>query len=209
MTATEERKRMSNPSLVRDVHFRQADSCSTRLVEVFEVNVCFIGRGSAILTRIVFIALDELHCFSATDVLPRGSNVPFGRKNRSGEEFLNMGDGKWVKGVSGNPAGRKRKRLFDDYLREALAAKRGEAARRLVERLVGEAAMGNVQALKLICERIGGKPRTAEDAAISNGDELTLEQVRAKLAELLSRPEVRRNLEALTAESKPKTDVVQ
>jgi hypothetical protein len=63
----------------------------------------------------------------------------------------------------------------------------------------------------LVCERIGGKPKNAEDAAITNGDELTLEQVRTKLAALLSRPEVRRNLQSLLAGSsdEPKTDVVQ
>jgi hypothetical protein len=53
------------------------------------------------------------------------------------EQFLKMGDGRWVKGQSGNPAGRsKRRRLFDDHLREALSAKRGAAAKRLVERLM-------------------------------------------------------------------------
>jgi hypothetical protein len=118
---------------------------------------------------------------------------------------------KWVKGQSGNPVGRRRKVLFDDYLRGALAAKRGEAARRLVERLIGEAAQGNVPALKLICERVGGKPKSAEETAVANGDELTVEQVRTKLAELLSRPEVKRNLQALLASNsgEPKTDVVQ
>jgi len=125
------------------------------------------------------------------------------------QEQFEMGDGRWQKGQSGNPAGRsKRRRLFDDHLREALSAKRGAAAKRLVERLIGEAAMGNI---KLVCERIGGKPKNAEDAAITNGDELTLEQVRTKLAALLSRPEVRRNLQSLLAGSsdEPKTDVVQ
>jgi len=120
-------------------------------------------------------------------------------------------DGRWIKGQSGNPAGRsKRRRLFDDHLREALSAKRGAVARRLVERLIGEAAQGNVPALKLICERIGGKPKNSEDAAVANGDELTVEQVRTKLAALLSRPEVRRNLQSLLAGSdEPKTDTIQ
>jgi hypothetical protein len=67
------------------------------------------------------------------------------------KQYLSKGaDRMWKKGQSGNPAGRKRKRGFDDYLREALSAKRGAAAKRLVERLIGEAATGNVQALKLV-----------------------------------------------------------
>jgi hypothetical protein len=117
---------------------------------------------------------------------------------------------RWVKGVSGNPKGRPRKRLFDDYLREALAAKRGASARALVQRLIGEAIKGNVPALKLVCERVGGKPRSAEEIATANNHEaLTLEQVRAKLAELLARPEVRQSLQAMLTESKPHTETVQ
>lgn len=115
---------------------------------------------------------------------------------------------KWVKGQSGNPAGRRRKRLFDDHLREALAAKRGASAKALVQRLIGEAIRGNVPALKLIAERIGGKPKSPEEIA-ANNEPQTLEQVRAKLAELLARPEVRRSLQTMLTESKPETDTVQ
>jgi hypothetical protein len=130
-------------------------------------------------------------------------------KNRSVARRIPMP--RWIKGQSGNPAGRPRKRLFDDYLREALSAKRGAATRALVERLIGEAAKGNVPALKLIAERIGGKPRSAEEIATANNNEaLTLEQVRAKLAELLARPEVRQSLQAmLAADAKPQTETVQ
>jgi hypothetical protein len=166
-----------------------------------------ISRKALILRGNVRLSLRR-----ATGLLRWSQTCPFWDvKTGLDQEQLNVGDGRWTKGQSGNPAGRsKRRRLFDDHLREALSAKRGAIARRLVERLVGEAAKGNVQALKLICERIGGKPRTAEDAAVANGDELTLEQVRTKLAALLSRPEVRSNLQALLAGSdEPKTDVVQ
>lgn len=139
------------------------------------------------------------------------SNWPvLGEKTGFDQEQSKVGDGRWTKGHSGNPAGRsKRRRLFDDHLREALSAERGAVARRLVERLIGEAAQGNIQALKLVCERIGGKPKNSEEAAIANGDELTLAQVRAKLAEYLSRPEVKRNLQSLLAGDEPKTDTIQ
>jgi hypothetical protein len=115
----------------------------------------------------------------------------------------------WQKGQSGNRKGRPRKRLVDDHLREALAKNRGAAAKALVQRLIGEAIQGNVPALKLICERIGGKPKSAEEVAANNSDAMTLDQVRAKLAELLARPEVRRSLQTMLTESKPETDTVQ
>jgi hypothetical protein len=116
----------------------------------------------------------------------------------------------WQKGQSGNPAGRKRKHRFDDYLQEALATKRGANARALVQRLIDEALKGNIYALKVIAERVGGKPRSAEEGAANHGEALTLEQVRVKLADLLSRPEVRRSLQTmLAAEDKPPTDAVQ
>jgi hypothetical protein len=117
----------------------------------------------------------------------------------------------WQKGQSGNPAGRKRKRFFDDHLREALSAKSGATAKALVQRLIGEAIKGNVPALKLIAERIGGKPRSAEEIALANDPQaVSLDEVRRRLAELLSRPEVRANLQALlTASAKPETDAIQ
>jgi hypothetical protein len=135
--------------------------------------------------------------------------VPIGLKNRLQAGRILMP--RWTKGQSGNPKGRPRKRLFDDYLREALSAKRGAAARALVQQLIAEATHGNVPALKLIAERIGGKPRSAEEIATANNHEaLTLEQVRAKLAELLARPEVRQSLQnMLTADAKPQTETLQ
>jgi hypothetical protein len=116
---------------------------------------------------------------------------------------------RWVKGQSGNPAGRKRKRLFDDHLREALQTKRGAVAKALVQRLIGEAVKGNVPALKLIAERVAGKPRSAEEVAAGNNDAMTLEQVRAKLAALLARPEVRESLQLMLTDSKVETETLQ
>ena len=101
---------------------------------------------------------------------------------------------KWEKGQSGNLDGRPRRLSFDDFLREALLAKDAEVCRRLVERLVGEGAKGNIQALKLIAERTAGKPQDAENLALKNGDELTFAQVRVKLAELLNQPGVQESL---------------
>jgi hypothetical protein len=103
-------------------------------------------------------------------------------------------------GQSGNPKGRRPKRLFDDRLREALASKRGDKAKLLVDKLIAKASPGNVAALKLVCERVGGKPKQAEQVA-AGSEAVTLDQVRQQLAALLSNPDVRRNLEKLMSSS--------
>jgi|SRR6516162_3617322 hypothetical protein len=116
----------------------------------------------------------------------------------------------WKPGQSGNPKGRPKKRFIDDYLRERLAAKRGTAARALVERLIAAGLDGDVSAHKLIYERTCGRPKTAEEIAIGNNPEaMTLEQVRRRLAELLLLPEVRAQLQALLTAAKPETDAIQ
>lgn len=112
----------------------------------------------------------------------------------------------WKPGESGNPKGRKPRRVFDDHLREALTTKRGERAKALVERMLGKAMSGNVAAMKLVCERIGGKPKTVEPVNASS-DSRSLEQVRQQLAVLLSHPEVKRNLESLM--KAPETETIQ
>lgn len=146
--------------------------------------------------------LQGLALLLATSVLLTGENGAFcDSKTIPKQKELTM----FKKGQSGNPAGRRRKRVVDDYLKAAVLAKGGAAAKAIAQRVIGEALKGDIPAAKLIYERIGGKPRSAEEMAAQNGDELTLAQVRAKLAELLACPEVRRNLQAMLIESTGET----
>lgn len=73
-------------------------------------------------------------------------------------------------GQSGNPGGRVREKPFRDAL--ILAIKDAEnntnsqrALRRVAERLLDEAAQGNVQAIKEVADRLDGKvPQGIENA---------------------------------------------
>jgi len=111
---------------------------------------------------------------------------------------------KWQPGESGNLKGRPPKRLFDEHLKQALTAKRSEKAKMLVDKLIVKASTGNVAALKLVCERVGGKPKPPETVPAGN-EAVTLDQVRQKLAELLSNPDVRRTLQTMLGSSGAET----
>ena len=113
-------------------------------------------------------------------------------------------------GQSGNPVGRKRRRTFEDYVRENISQHRGARFKRITERLLGEAEKARPWAVKLVAEILGGKYR--EIALAVGKEDMSLAEVRVRLVEvfskaetwqsLLANPEVRKGLERamMTAE---------
>jgi hypothetical protein len=104
----------------------------------------------------------------------------------------------WKKGQSGNPRGGwkgKRAKSFDDELREA--AQRPKHRRKLVEAILAKAESGNTAALRLVAERLGGRPGPASASTTAPDETLSREQVQARLLELINLPEIRQNLERL------------
>ncbi len=110
---------------------------------------------------------------------------------------------RWKQGQCGNPQGRPKRKLFDQDLRTALKANRGQRSKELVAALIDKAKGGDVAALKLIAERVSGKPKPAElpSSAIPE-EKLTREQIQQRLAELLSRPEVKDTIERILTQTK-------
>jgi hypothetical protein len=95
-------------------------------------------------------------------------------------------------GQSGNPGGRPKKPMVDRMLEEALTAKDSATAKVIAEKLLEKAKKGNLAAIKLIAERTEGKPgRNAADNQPKQDVQLTKEQIQARLAELLSSPDVK------------------
>ena len=105
----------------------------------------------------------------------------------------------FLKGTSGNPQGRPKRRLFDDTLKGVLSVNGGRKAKELTGKLVETALKGDVAALRLIAERVGGKPLSALEVTqqqAATDPPTTREQTRAKLLELLRSPELRQLIEA-------------
>jgi hypothetical protein len=112
-------------------------------------------------------------------------------------------DTRWKPGQSGNPRGRPKRTLFDGDLRAALKRNRGQRSKELVEALIEKAKSGDVSALKLVAERIAGKPRPSEIVQGTPDEKLTREQVQQRLAALLAHPEVKQNVQRILLSSGP------
>lgn len=110
---------------------------------------------------------------------------------------------KFQKGISGNPTGRKPGgKEFDDILRRQLNRGSGRQAKALAQALIDLALSkrpGCVAALKLIVERVGGRPapKPPEPPKPPQDEPLTPEQVDSRLAELFARPELKQRIQAL------------
>lgn len=91
------------------------------------------------------------------------------------------GNPNWAKGISGNPGGRPKHTVLTDALRRAvkqpceddedLPLPRGKAkvADRIARQMCNAAANGDVNAARLIWDRLEGKPRQETDINVVHG----------------------------------------
>ncbi len=105
----------------------------------------------------------------------------------------------WPKGVSGNPGGRKRKPMLDRMLEEALTKNDSVTAKEISEKLIAMAKHGSLAAIKLIAERTEGTPLRHVAEGGAKEPQLSKEQINARLAQLLSAPDVKEQVMALLA----------
>jgi Family of unknown function (DUF5681) len=117
---------------------------------------------------------------------------------------------KFTPGRSGNPAGRKpgTKSHVSRELEKIVKAGGGKVARQIAQKLTDLACEGNVQAAKLLFERLEGRVASADELAKVAGAEekLSPEQRRQKLLEILRQPELRSALEEVV---KPASERLQ
>jgi hypothetical protein len=103
----------------------------------------------------------------------------------------------WPKNVSGNPGGRRRKPMLDKMLEEGLIAEDSAKAKQIADRLISLAAHGSIAAAKLIVERTEGRPLCNVADGGAKEPQLSKEQIQARLAQLLSAPDVKEQIMAL------------
>lgn len=117
---------------------------------------------------------------------------------------------KFTKGQSGNPAGRKpgSKSYVSRELEKIVKAGGSKVAKAIAQKLADMAVEGNVQAAKLLLERLEGRIATPEELArlATSEAKLSPEQRRQKLLEILRQPELRGLIEEVV---KPGLERVQ
>jgi hypothetical protein len=116
-----------------------------------------------------------------------------------------------VKGQSGNPAGRRpgSKSHVSRELEKIVRAGGGKVARQIAQKLTDLALDGNTQAAKLLLDRLEGRVSSAEELAKLAGnqqEQLSPEQRRQKLLEVLRQPELRGLIEEVV---KPRSETIQ
>lgn len=118
---------------------------------------------------------------------------------------------KFVKGKSGNPAGRRpgSKSHVSRELEKIAKAGGGNRARKVAEKLFEMAEAGNTQAAKLLLDRLEGRVKTAEELAKIAGateEKLSPDQRKQKLLDILRQPELRGLIEEVV---KPSSERLQ
>ncbi|HVW77453.1 MAG TPA: DUF5681 domain-containing protein [Alloacidobacterium sp.] len=101
---------------------------------------------------------------------------------------------KFQKGVSGNPAGRKpgSKSHISKELEKIAKAGGGKVAKQIAEKLTELTLAGNVQAAKLLLDRLEGRVKTAEELAkVQPNGNVSANESRKQLIQLLRSPELR------------------
>jgi hypothetical protein len=117
--------------------------------------------------------------------------------------------GQFIKGKSGfvdkktsGKRGRPKGSLdFDTVLAKQLV--KSGRVKQLADALIDAGLAGSVPALKLAVERLSGRPRASVEPPKPVEEKLTGDQINARLAELLARPEVKERFSSLLA---PKND---
>jgi hypothetical protein len=107
---------------------------------------------------------------------------------------------KFMKGASGNPAGRKPGSKAHVSRELEKIVKAGGVAKQIAQKLVDLTLAGNTQAAKLVFDRLEGRVATAEELAKlygGTGEKLTDAQRRQKLLEVLRSPELRGLIEEI------------
>ena len=104
-----------------------------------------------------------------------------------------MANPNWIKGVSGNPAGRPSEKPFTDALRAALNETDPRTKRRnlvsIAAKLVDCAIAGDAWAVQHVADRLDGKPAQESTVNINNRTltELADTEIATRIAELRAR----------------------
>jgi hypothetical protein len=91
--------------------------------------------------------------------------------------------GRFVKGQSGNPAGRPKREVEEAYLQATIARVSMDDWQSVVKKAVEQAKDGNSEARRWLAEYIMGKPRSPVDVDVEGNISVTVTRVAARTDE--------------------------
>lgn len=96
-------------------------------------------------------------------------------------------NGRFVKGTTGNPAGRPKRQVEEEYFNATMACIPIQDWQQIVRKAITQAKRGDYMARQWLSDHVLGKPTQRQEIGGFDGNPIEINDARDRLAQLLTR----------------------